>query len=153
MVIFIDCEFNGFGGQLISMALVPLKSGVSDGIEGLYFELPIVEPVHQWVEEHVVPLLWGGQYLMSRERAQRLVERWLGQFDEVYLIADWPDDIRYFCEFLITGPGVKFGTPPLKMEIMPIKYVSEVPHHAYHDAIAIRAEYRRLVERFVSRGT
>ena len=50
MNLFLDCEFNGFGGELISMALVDE--------EGHYFYevLDCPQPV-AWVAEHVMPLL------------------------------------------------------------------------------------------------
>ena len=49
---FLDTEFNGFGGALISLALVP-----EHGDQEYYATLPLPEPVHPWVERHVVPYL------------------------------------------------------------------------------------------------
>lgn len=51
MNLYIDCEFNGFGGQLISMALV-----AEDGTE-FYEVVPLLEEVTPWVAEHVMPVL------------------------------------------------------------------------------------------------
>jgi hypothetical protein len=50
MNLFLDCEFNGFGGELISMALV-------DGDGNYFYEvLPCLEPIN-WVKENVLPML------------------------------------------------------------------------------------------------
>ena len=48
---FLDTEYNGWGGALISLALVP-----DDG-EELYLTLAIDDPILAWVERHVVPYL------------------------------------------------------------------------------------------------
>jgi hypothetical protein len=49
---FLDTEFNGFGGELISLALVP-----EHGDQEFYVVLPLPETLHPWVERHVVPYL------------------------------------------------------------------------------------------------
>jgi hypothetical protein len=48
--LFLDCEYNGFGGPLISMALV-----TEDGRE-FYEVLPCEDP-ESWVAQHVMPNL------------------------------------------------------------------------------------------------
>ena len=48
---FLDTEYNGIGGALLSLALVP-----EDG-EELYLTLKTDEPIVEWVESHVVPYL------------------------------------------------------------------------------------------------
>ena len=50
MILFIDCEFNEFKGELISMALVS-----EDGKE-FYEVLPCKNP-GDWVKENVLPIL------------------------------------------------------------------------------------------------
>jgi hypothetical protein len=69
---------------------------------------------------------------------------YLLQFQEITIVADWPDDIRYFCESLITGPGERISMPSrIKFELdLDIEYESRVPHNALHDAIGIREYYR-----------
>jgi hypothetical protein len=50
MKLFLDCEFNGFGGELISMALV-------DENEKYFYEvLPCMNPT-SWVFNNVIPIL------------------------------------------------------------------------------------------------
>src|SRR5690349_11231817 len=48
---FLDTEYNGIGGALLSLALVP-----DDGDE-LYLTLSTSDPLLDWVERHVVPYL------------------------------------------------------------------------------------------------
>ena len=143
MKLFIDCEYNSMGGQLISMALVPEEIEIGS----LYFELPIHQPLDPWVKDNVIPILWGGlSSITERAVAQQKVAEYLAQFETVHLIADWPDDIKYFCEFLITGAGTRLDTPPLTLEIRrDLDAVSNQPHHALHDAMAMRDVYQTLV--------
>ena len=49
---FLDCEFNGFDGPLIAIALVPEGEGLGD----FYAVLPCHRPL-RWVAEHVMPVL------------------------------------------------------------------------------------------------
>ena len=50
---FLDTEFNGFGGVLISVALVPEHADD----EEFYVSLPLPDDVEPWVAQHVVPYL------------------------------------------------------------------------------------------------
>lgn len=149
MKAFIDCEFNGMGGSLLSLAIVTEQG------EEWYseFPLPAKEPWDGWVKDNVKPLLHTPQFLSgdqggSRQLvvadAQRSLEHWLAQFDTIHVIADWPDDIRHFCDFLITGPGERIDTPPLTMEIRRDidSSQSSLLHHALHDARAIHDAYK-----------
>lgn len=130
MNIYIDCEFNEFRGELISMALV-----AEDGRE-FYQVLPCENP-GPWVAEHVMPIL--GRAPVSREAFQAGLCCYLSLFSTVHVIADWPEDIAHFCESLITGPGYRMGTPPLTMEVRrDLDAVSALPHNALEDARAIR---------------
>lgn len=128
--LYIDCEFNGFNGQLISMALVSAKG------DEWYEVLDCPDPV-PWVAENVMPLLDKGP-LLSRKRFTYSLGAFLQQFTAVHIVADWPDDLRYFCEALITAPGEMVDTPRVTMELCRVDAPSEVPHNALHDARGIR---------------
>lgn len=130
MRLFLDCEFNGFKGELISMALVS-----EDGDEW-YEVVPCEYPV-EWVSENVIPILSREPLASSRELTKSLY-RFLRKFNEVHIVADWPEDIVHFCASLIVGPGKRIDTPPLTMEILRVDSESEVPHNALCDARAIR---------------
>lgn len=129
MNLYIDCEFNEFKGELISMAIVS-----EDGKEW-YQVLPCPQP-GDWVKDNVLPIL--GKEPVSKEFMQKSLQTFLMQFDKINLVADWPDDIKHFCETLITGPGMRLDTPPLTMEIIRVDAKSELPHNALFDAIGIK---------------
>lgn len=135
--LFLDTEFNGFGGKLMSLALVP------EDIATPYFyrELEMKDQLEPWVRENVVPHMF--MVPISRSQFQQDLANYLWQIGDCTIIADWPDDIRYFCESLITGPGMSLN---LLHNIgfyldFGIQYESAVPHNALHDAMAIRSFY------------
>ena len=140
---FLDTEFNGFGGELISLALVP-----DHGDQEFYALLELPEEIHPWVARHVVPYLnsvpTGVQHgTMTRlQAAEALVAYFAGDTDPV-IVADWPDDIAYFCALLITGPGDMVPIGSLRFEFVSspgfsTAAISKVPHNALHDARALR---------------
>jgi len=65
------------------------------------------------------------------------------------IIADWPDDIRYFCEALIIGPGeCLWPLYNINFELdFTIQYESDIPHNALHDAMAIRRFYLERLQK------
>lgn len=143
---FLDTEFNGFGGTLISVALVP-----EDGDQELYFSLPLPETVEPWVASHVIPYLRhvppGIDHELAREEGADMVAAYLAGDGDPVIIADWPEDLAHFCALLVTGPGqmagVDFG---LRLELINAAGFSaaansRVPHNALHDARALRDFY------------
>jgi hypothetical protein len=96
MNLYLDTEFNEFKGDLISMALVD-----EDG-ECFYESLGCENP-GAWVAEHVMPII--GRDPIARDHMQAKLANFLFGYESIHVIADWPDDIRYFCELLITGPA------------------------------------------------
>lgn len=130
MKLWIDCEFNSYKGQLMSLALV------GHGDIQFYVVLPLPDEVDPWVMVNVVPILGAAETNLAE--AQKQLQDFLSKFDSVHVIADWPEDIAHFCEFLITGPGERIDTPPLTMEVVRIDAPSKIPHNALWDAIGIR---------------
>ena len=139
MKLFLDTEFNGFGGKLMSMALVP----EDDQISAWYCELEMKDQLEPWVKENVVPHMI--LVPSTRPQFQASLTRFLHNFEGITIIADWPDDIRYFCESLITGPGERLSIKTkIKFELdFSIQYESRVPHNALYDAIGIKEAYLR----------
>lgn len=130
MKLWIDCEFNEFGGELISLALVD-----ENGRE--WYESLGCDKPGEWVAEHVMPII--GKEPVSRDFFQFSLCNWLAVYESVHVIADWPEDIAHFCQCLITGPGRRLGTPRLTMEVVRIDATSTLPHNALADAHGIRA--------------
>lgn len=141
MNIYIDTEFNDFGGDLISLAMVD-----ENGRE-FYAVLNCQNPT-PWVAENVIPVL--GQRFASLRILQTRMEAWLAEYDSVHVVADWPEDIAHFCRALITGPGMRMDTPPLTLEVRRdlSSDASAIPHNALEDARAIwRAAQKTTTEK------
>ena len=139
---FLDTEYNGTGGALLSLALVP-----DDGDE-LYLTFQTSDPLADWVERHVVPYLDSVPEQLSCPRLRRAdaahaLERYLGHDDEPVIFADWPEDVAQFCNLMITGPGDMVEIRNTTFRLVPMSNFStaansKVPHNALHDARALR---------------
>lgn len=133
---FLDTEFNGFGGALIAMALVPEDAEVAPFYEAL--ECPDPTP---WVAEHVLPVLEATP--ISLEDLSGRLEDYLGDDPWPVLIADWPEDIAHAARAMIAAPGRRIALDRVGFELCDAfgldSAVSEVPHNALHDARALRA--------------
>ena len=139
---FLDTEYNGIGGALLSLALVP------DRGDDLYLTFQTDEPLVDWVQRHVVPYLDSVPEQLScprltRKDAAHELERYLRHDDEPVIIADWPEDIAQFCNLLVTGPGEMIELRRLTFRVVPMNNFStaansRVPHNALHDARALR---------------
>lgn len=139
---FLDTEYNGSGGALLSLALVP-----DDG-EELYLTLDWEGPLEPWVERHVLPYLDTVpdslvSPRMNRADAARMLSHYLAGDPDPLIVADWPEDIALFNALLLTGPGTMVEVPPLRFRFLPLSgfstaATSRVPHNALHDARALR---------------
>lgn len=139
---FLDCEFNGFGGQLISLALVP-----EHGDEDYYVVLPLEEAPHPWVERHVVPYLRSVPTplynQLDRIAAAHDIARFLSTDPDPEIVADWPEDIALFCRLLLTADAEIVDVSSLRFHFVRTPGFSTarnsiVPHNALHDARALR---------------
>lgn len=152
---FLDTEYNGWRGELLSLALVP-----EDGGEEFYVTLDWPGPVQLWVQENVIPYLdMVPQALLSPrlalQDAAHGLSAWLireqeaqffGQYDRpvhIEILADWPEDISQICSLLTIGPGLTVDVPPITFRLLRIPGFSpaansKVPHNALHDARALR---------------
>lgn len=148
----IDTEFNGFGGELLSLALVPWD----EADLALYLRVPApIAPLDPWVAENVWPLI-DACPLEHRLCAMAPVEEWAHRIAAYltndgdgrgipYIIADWPDDIRYFCEAIVTAPGEMAAIPRLQFDVVRVDPYEAgtasdmaVRHNAYWDALVLR---------------
>jgi hypothetical protein len=137
MRLYLDTEFNGFGGELISMALVPADQSRSV----FYTVVPWKQPTVPWVAEHVVPRLRCDPE--PREKAGALLAAYLRNTHEPVIVADWPTDFEHLLALLISGPGMMQPAPDFTMEFQRLPGFntanhSKVPHNALEDARALR---------------
>lgn len=137
---YLDTEFNEFGGALISLALV-----AEDGRE-LYLATPCADP-GAWVAENVLPIVFAEGATPRMLNANEF-GYWIATFlnysaETPTIVADWPDDIRYFCQALIVGPGQMVNIPAIKFDLQrvdayPTSLRGAVQHNALWDARALR---------------
>ncbi|UTC29847.1 ribonuclease H [Bajunvirus bajun] len=151
---FLDCEFNGFGGQLLSLALVEAVGSrviVPEApVRHLYMTFAhdgmTIEP---WVAENVLPIMsaipegYEQSFPLNRRVAAEMIRDFLTADPAPYIVTDWPDDVRYFCESVITAPGEMVSIPSLRFEVCrvdayPSRLNDAVQHNALWDALALR---------------
>ncbi|NRD89330.1 hypothetical protein C8024_07560 [Sphingopyxis sp. BSNA05] len=135
---FLDTEFNGFCGDLISIALVP----EDDGRAPFYAAIECSSPT-PWVVEHIMPVL--DIEPMSRSDVADRFADYLGDDPEPQLVADWPEDIAHAARLLVIGPGLMKPVRNIRFHLVDAELVSSgegsaVPHNAYQDALRLRAD-------------
>jgi hypothetical protein len=133
---FLDAEFNGFGGDLIAVALAP---ETPDGV-AFYEALPCAKPI-PWVAERVLPVLQ--QAPISRPDLVARLADYLLQDPEPTVIASWPEDLAHLVLLMVTGPGQRLAMPRLRFELLDLplfnsEELSALAHNARSDAIALR---------------
>ena len=137
-----DTEFNGFCGELISLALVP-----EFGDREFYVVLPLPQPLDPWVARHVVPYLHSVPQALDlsldRVAAAHELAAYLATDREPLIVADWPEDIALACRLLLVGPAemVELGNLGFDFRRSPgfsTAMNSRVPHNALYDARALR---------------
>lgn len=143
MKLYLDTEFNGFGGELMSLGLVPADPSLPE----FYRVVKWTAPVDPWVQQHVVPFL--GREQEEREVVARDLAAFLGSVAQPVVVADWPDDFSHLMGLLITGPGLMVAAPDFDMEFRRLPgfntaSTSRIPHNALEDARALRDHCVRL---------
>ena len=135
MNLFLDCEFNGFGGELISMALV-------DGEGHFFYEVLTCTHPEPWVAENVIPKLVKTP--ISLIEFQNKLALFLNEYLKIHVVADWAEDLSLFTHSLIISEGRAIRTPPLTMELWTgeMCFSSEIPHNALSDARVLADSYR-----------
>jgi hypothetical protein len=146
---FIDTEFNGFCGRLISMAIV------SEDLKNEFYE--VLQPntyivtnlgdskgIDPWVEKNVLPIL--NKEPISVSEFQAKLSKFLcdnSEMGEITIIADWPEDITHLTKMMITSPGRMIHSPNRINAIVDrtIQYKSLIEHNALEDARAIAKSY------------
>ena len=140
---FLDCEYNGFGGALLSLALVPEDRG-----EELYLRFDCPDPIHPWVERNVLPYIDHVPEavklpVMDREQSAQAIAMYFGHDAEPEILADWPTDIELLCGLLSFAPGRMVPLPDTSFRLLNVGSFSPaensaVPHNALHDARALK---------------
>jgi len=148
---FLDTEFNGFGGALISLALV---SEAGPSVYLIYAAPAAPDP---FVRDHVQPNLEAvpagvAIHRVSQSQGAYAIEAFLHGDAEPEIIADWPDDVRLCCQALMIEPGVMADIDRLRFEIhrvdpYPTDLAGAIEHNAWWDAMALRERLGRRASR------
>ena len=136
---YLDTEFNGPNGGIISLALV------SEDEENLYLSAACPNPV-KWVVKNVMPVIncAGAKATQARpEQMGYIIANFLCRDAAPIIVADWPDDISYFCKALIIAPGKMVNIDNLTFEMhrvdaYPTNLPGAIQHNALWDARALR---------------
>jgi hypothetical protein len=145
---FLDTEFNGFGGCLISLGLA-----AEEGDQDYYVVVPMTEAPLPWVAEHVVPYLKSVPQMMYNQldpiAAAHDIAAYLRTDPDPEIVADWPEDIALFCRLLMIGDGEIVDVTNIRFHFLrtpgfSTSRNSKVPHNALHDARALRDFVLRL---------
>lgn len=140
---YVDCEFDGHNGPLLSLAMVR-----EDG-ESIHIRVDI-EPMDIWVRQNVLPLMDKHEADYSRSIYPNEVGgsiRWfIGADRSPVIVTDSPVDVGRFCRALSTGSDGEWASadyPHMTFEVhnvdcYPTELQGAVQHNAWWDAMALR---------------
>jgi hypothetical protein len=138
--LYLDTEFNGFGGELISMALVS-----PEGHEWYECMDPPKMVWNAWVHENVLPVL--GKEPIPKDAFRESFKKFIEWFDRPQIICDWHTDIMHFCQML-DGDSWPQSIPfegTFKVIQTPTgEPKPEIPHNALSDARALMKWHQAL---------
>jgi hypothetical protein len=142
---FVDCEFDGHDGPLLSIALVT-STGPTDS---LYIKVNDVRPKDPWVIKNVVPILDSHNCDVTEtvplNHVGSVIRRWTNGLKNAVIVADSPVDIGRFCRAITTGTdggwkSAKISTLRLQVinvDTYPTTVAGAVQHNAWWDAVAL----------------
>lgn len=153
MKIFIDCEFDGHNGKLMSMA------AVTQGGEEIYIICgDHADPQDPWVVENVLPYITSHNcdnthFTDTANGVGRILRFWLRQFRSIEIIADSPVDIARFCQAVSTKTDGSYcpndfahiNFSVYNINSYPTKLQDAVQHNAWWDAKTFMYKLQELV--------
>ena len=147
MKYYLDTEFNDFGGKLLSMGLIREDGKCYYAYQGVINASELTPFVKRYVYPYIhhTPTISFNQVVTNNNFTPFLANVFRNEQDtnNITIVSDWPDDIKYFCEALITTPGNMLGVPNLKFELTRVDSYPNpiercVRHNSMWDAIALR---------------
>src|SRR6185312_12186957 len=92
-----------------------------------------------WVKENVLPIISladATPFFINQDRFGQRIASFLYDDPMPVIVADWPDDISYFCKALITAPGQMVAIPKLQFHLLRIDaYPTDLPGAVQHNAL------------------
>jgi len=141
---YLDTEFDGHGGALLSLALV-MEDGTS-----LHLQTE-ARATDQWVQQNVEPLMdsHDADVIATNlpiNEVGSLIRSFVGRDEAPVIVADSPVDIGRFCQALSTGKDGGWASadyPRMTFEVhnvdcYPTTLPGAVQHNAWWDAMALR---------------
>lgn len=147
---YIDCEFDGHNGPILSMAMVR-----GDGF-GLHAKVQ-QDAQDPWVIANVLPLMDMHSAEISRtvkpDDLGQTLRDFIGSCQRPTIIADSPVDVARFCRAISTGPNGGWASAGYRgmnfivqnVDCYPTSLPGAVQHNAWWDAMALRAAIRALL--------
>lgn len=148
--LYLDTEFNGHGGELLSLAIADPGGVHWYGV--LHHEPGKLVP---WVREHVEPLFfklpstagrtlvgYGSPLMQPLKRSvfRTSLRQYLHWRQGSTIVADWPADIAYLLQEFVGESFDQAFCPRMKFELIRTpegEPKPEIPHNALSDAIAL----------------
>lgn len=147
---YLDTEFNGHGGALLSLALV------RDDLRYIYAIMPAPprSQIVPWVASNVIPIMHdvpkqiAPVYPASQVHLAHALSAFFKGDENPVIVTDWPTDIKMFCEAIMVKPDEMVSIPRLTFEMhrvdaYPTRVADAVQHNAWWDAVALR---QKLIE-------
>lgn len=140
---YIDCEFDGHNGPLLSMALV------TDSYRSIHIETTAIA-ADPWVIANVVPLMSDNEAmthpLVQPYQVGPTIRNFIGDDPQPHIIADSPVDIARFCQAISTGSDGNWASADYErmtftvenVDCYPTDLPGAVQHNAWWDAMALR---------------
>lgn len=142
---YLDTEFDG--KFLLSVGII------SENGRTFYAVLDRDIVTTDWVTNNVLPILHDvpegsinhyHKSLRPDKLPEALYDFLLGD-EEIHFVTDWPTDVAFIANALITGPGTMIAIPRVAFEVVrvdayPTIIFGAVQHNAFWDAVALRAK-------------
>ncbi|MFC7290857.1 hypothetical protein [Hirschia litorea] len=148
---FVDCEFNSFGGDVLSIAIAPEHG------KPLYLARPKNEiaalvredKIDPWVVDYVLPVISANGLsptYVDRSQWGLELQRFLRGDTDIVFVADWPEDIAHLMQVMMIAPGGMINLPCFKVEMRRVdayftNLEGAVRHNALWDALSLRNLY------------
>lgn len=127
-VLYLDTEFDGFGGALLSMALY--------APDGKYFYEVINRPAtNPWVKKHVVPFF--NQKPIEESDFRLRLHTFLLVHNGCTIVADWPEDFIHLLRYCCAENGWMLNVKFTAQLVASGPLTPDVPHNALSDAVAL----------------
>lgn len=139
---YIDCEFDGHNGPLLSLAMVREDGG------SIHIQTKVA-PMDIWVQRHVYPLMEQHHARLSakvyHDEVGEVIRHFIGGDPQPKIIADSPVDIARFCRAISTGPNGGWQSADYErmtfivenVDCYPTDLPGAVQHNAWWDAMAL----------------